>query len=239
MTAAQLLWHDSLPSTQDEAHRLAASGAEHGAAVAACLQTGGRGTRGRAWVSGSGGLWLSVVCRPGGSGAGTEVVGLRVGLALAVLLERLLSPPHRVTLKWPNDLYLGDKKLGGILAEARWQGDVMGWMVVGVGINLQNEIPRELGPTATRLADVGASADAASLAAPVVRAVAEATRDAAPLSAEEVAAFESRDWLRGRAISLPEPGIAEGITAHGRLRVRGAQGKISEIMAPVRLAGQA
>ena len=202
------------------------------------MQTGGRGTRGRAWVSGEGGLWLSVMCRPG-SGAATEVVGLRVGLALADLLDRLLAPPHRVTLKWPNDLYLGPKKLGGILAEARWQGEVLGWMVIGVGINLQNEIPPALAESAARLSDLGVTADPASLAASVAGAVADAARGAAPLAPEEIAAFASRDWLRGRAISLPEPGVAEGITPGGRLRIRSAAGIVSEVMAPVQLAAPA
>lgn len=235
MSAAPLFWHDSVASTQDEAHRLAAAGAPHGTAVAARVQTGGRGTRGRAWVSAPGGLWLSVACRPG-AGAATEVVGLRVGLALAELLDGLLRAPPRVGLKWPNDLYLGEKKLGGILAEARWQGEVLAWMVVGVGINLQNEIAPELAAVATRLFDAGVAADAAALAPPVAAAVAEAAGEAAPLSAGEVAAFESRDWLRGRALALPERGIAEGITAAGRLRVRGADGIVTEILTPVQLA---
>jgi BirA family biotin operon repressor/biotin-[acetyl-CoA-carboxylase] ligase len=238
VTPAPFFWHESVASTQDEAHRLAASGATHGTAVAGRIQTGGRGTRGRAWVSGEGGLWLSVVCRPG-PGTATEIVGLRVGLALADLLDRLLSPPNCITLKWPNDLILGEKKLGGILAEARWQGELLAWMVIGVGLNLRNEIPPELSGSAARLADAGVSVDARALAAPVAQAVAEAGREATPLSAGEVAAFESRDWLRGRAISLPEPGVAEGITASGRLRVRSAAGTVTEVMAPVQLAGPA
>ena len=236
MTAAPLQWHDAMASTQDEAHRLAAAGAAHGSAVAARVQTDGRGTRGRAWSSGAGGLWLSVVCRPG-PGAATELVGLRVGLALADLLDRRLPPPHRIALKWPNDLYLGPRKLGGILVEARWQGDVLGWMVIGVGINLRNEIPPELIATSIRLADVGLPADAESLALPVAHAVAEAARHAAPLSTAEVRAFESRDWLRGREVVLPEPGVADGITAGGRLRVRGTGGTVTEVVAPVQLAG--
>lgn len=238
MTAAPLFWKDSVASTQDEAHRLAAAGAAHGSAVVARVQTGGRGTRGRAWASGEGGLWLSVICRPV-SGAASEVVGLRVGLALADLLDRLLPPPHRISLKWPNDLYLGPKKLGGILAEARWQGEVLGWMVLGVGINLENEIPPELIESAARFSDLGVRLSPASLAPSVAAVVADAAREATPLTPEELAAFASRDWLRGRAIALPEPGIAEGITAGGRLRIRAAGGTISEVMAPVRLAGQA
>jgi BirA family biotin operon repressor/biotin-[acetyl-CoA-carboxylase] ligase len=235
---APLHWHEALGSTQDEAHRLAAAGAAHGTAVAARIQTGGRGTRGRSWASDNGGLWISVICRPGAGAAG-EVVGLRVGLALADLLDAMLPPPHRIGLKWPNDLYLGSKKVGGILAEARWQGESLGWMVIGVGVNLRNEIPPDLAASAARLVDCGLTPGATSLAAPVARAVAKAASVAAPLSAEELAAFASRDWLRGRALALPEPGIAEGITAGGRLRVRSAAGTVSEVMAPVKLAGQA
>ncbi len=234
MTSAPLIWLESVASTQDEAHRLAAHGAAHGSAVAARIQTGGRGTRGRAWASGEGGLWISTICRPS-SGSASEVVGLRVGLALAELLDRLLPAPHRITLKWPNDLHVGLRKLGGILAEARWQGDVLGWMVIGVGINLNNEIPPPLSASATRLADLGVHTNAASLAAPVSHAVAEAGGAAMPLTPTEVAAFDSRDCLRGRAVTLPEPGIAEGITAGGRLRVRSASGVVTEVMAPVQL----
>ncbi|NOT08384.1 MAG: biotin--[acetyl-CoA-carboxylase] ligase, partial [Gemmatimonadales bacterium] len=62
--AMNLEWLAELPSTQDEAHRRAEAGAPHGTAVAAEVQTAGRGTRGREWASGLGGLWMSVVCRP-------------------------------------------------------------------------------------------------------------------------------------------------------------------------------
>jgi len=238
VTAAPLHWHDSLDSTQDDAHRLAAAGAAHGAAVAARVQTVGRGTRGRLWESGRGGLWLSVICRPA-MGVATEVVGLRVGLALAELLDPQLPAPHRITLKWPNDLILGQKKVAGVLAEARWHGDQLVWMVIGVGLNVRNVIPEALAATAVRLADVGLSATAQDLASPVARAVADASLGSAPLSPGEVAAFESRDWLRGRAVSQPAPGIAEGITATGRLRVRSPAGILSEVTAPVQLTRQA
>lgn len=238
MTPASVLWHDSLPSAQDEAHRLAAGGAPHGLAVAAREQTSGRGTRGRAWASGRGGLWISVVCRPR-AGPATEVIGLRVGLAIANLLDPMLPAPLRVALKWPNDLYLGQKKFGGILTEARWQGESLGWMVIGTGINLRNEIPAELTDTATRMEDAGVRLEPAALATLVAPSVAEAARDAAPLTAAELAAFEDRDWLRGRAITVPSEGIAEGITAAGRLRVRSAGGALTEVVAPVQLARQA
>ena len=185
---------ESIPSTQDEANRLAAQGAEHGTAVVACVQTAGRGTRGRPWYSDDGGLWLSVVCRPA-AGDGVEVTGVRVGLALADYLDTLLPPPARVMLKWPNDLLLGGEKLGGILSEARWQGDKLSWIVVGIGLNVRNPLPGGEIPAA-RLLDAGVSYTAEQLAEPVARVVADAVRTAAPLGPEELEAFRLRDWLR-------------------------------------------
>ena len=132
MTDSPVQWREALRSTQDEAHGLAAAGAAHGTAVAARVQSAGRGTRGREWVSEEGGLWLSVVCRPD-AGAATEVIGLRVGLALADLLDTIIAPTHRVAIKWPNDLYLAAAKAGrdpggGALAgrRARLDGDRRG-----------------------------------------------------------------------------------------------------------------
>jgi BirA family biotin operon repressor/biotin-[acetyl-CoA-carboxylase] ligase len=178
-------WFDELPSTQDEGHRLAADGAQHGTAVAARIQTAGRGTRGRAWVSNAGGLWLSVIARPE-AGEGLPVLSLRVGLALADHLDTLLQPTPSPTvrrsvrpsvrLKWPNDLLLDDRKLGGILCEARWQGDRLGWIVVGIGLNVHNPLPDSTATAATRLADYGFSGEPEAIVEALARVTARATR---------------------------------------------------------------
>ncbi len=189
-------WHPTLPSTQDEAHRLAASGAPHGTAVAARVQTAGRGTRGKPWVSGAGGLWLSVVCRPEPAAPiGLEVLSVRVGLAIAEYLDRLLPRPGSVALKWPNDLMLGAGKVGGILTEAKWQGERLSWIVVGVGLNLHNPLPRGAEPPAARLADVGVTAGPEDLADPITGIVAATAKSGTPLSEVELAAFKARNWL--------------------------------------------
>lgn len=238
MTGSPIEWREALASTQDEGHGLAAAGAAHGTAVAARVQTAARGTRGREWVSYEGGLWLSVVCRPD-AGAAPEVIGLRVGLALADFLDTILAPAHRVALKWPNDLYLLQRKLGGILVEARWHGESLGWMVIGVGLNVRNEIPAALVQTGVSLALAGFTADPVELAVPVTQAVARAARAALPLNPAELRAFEERDWLRGRAISLPTPGVAEGISSTGRLLVRTLAGNVVEATGSVQLESEA
>ena len=237
MSPIQVRWHDVVGSTQDAAHDLAANGAPHGAAVAARVQTAGRGTRRRQWISSEGGLWLSVVCRPREIAA-IEAVSLRVGLGLASLLERWLPQSARVALKWPNDLYLDDKKAGGVLAEARWQGDALAWLVVGVGINVRNALPMMEAAPATRLADFGVSRPVDELAPLVAAAVSEAARSGARLTPQEIRVFEARDWLRGRRVVLPHHGVAAGISEEGKLRIRVSDSQVLETLGTVELAGE-
>lgn len=237
MRPGSLRWLDAVGSTQDAAHGLAAGGGTHGSAIAARVQTAGRGTRRRQWVSSEGGLWVSVVCRPQQI-SGIEVVGLRVGLSLAALIDRWIPSGARIAIKWPNDLYLDDRKLGGILVEARWQGAALGWLAVGVGINIRNPLPSHLVPPATRLVDFGEQRTPEQLAPLVVAAVSEAAGSGAPLTPEEVRAFDSRDWLRGRLLQLPHPGIALGISDEGKLLIRTPETHLIERIGSVVLADE-
>jgi BirA family transcriptional regulator, biotin operon repressor / biotin---[acetyl-CoA-carboxylase] ligase len=209
---------DSVGSTQDLIHQFAARGDPAGTAVLAGVQTEGRGRRGRPWVSPEGGLWLSVLCRPQAATA-TEVLGLRAALAVARVVEA--SAPHlAIALKWPNDLMLSGRKLGGILCEARWQGEAPAWVAVGIGLNVGNPIPGDLADRAVALAAHAPGVMAAALAPAAVAAVLAASRIDQGLSPAETAALAQRDWLLGRRISEPVPGIADGITGEGLLRVR-------------------
>ena len=235
MMPGTVRWLDAVGSTQDSAHEMAGLGAPHGAAVAARVQTAGRGTRRRQWVSSEGGLWISVICRPRDM-PHVEAVGLRIALSLAALIERWVEGGARVEIKWPNDLYIQGKKAGGILAEARWQGDTLSWLVVGIGINVRNPLPAHASPEATRLIDYGAKQTAEELAPAVAIAVAEATRNSGPLTSQELRAFEGRDWLRGRGLSLPIAGVAAGVSDAGRLRIRTPDGSVRETLETVVLA---
>lgn len=216
---------DSVGSTQDRLHELAAQGAPAGTAVLAAEQTEGRGRRGRAWRSPRGGLWLSVLCRPVAAPA-IEVLSLRAALAVARVLETRV-PAVALRLKWPNDLILDDRKLGGILCEARWQGESPSWVAVGIGLNLANPVPAELAGQAIGLGWYAPELTPAALAPDLVTAIAAAGGIDEPLSPAEVAAFSQRDWLTGRVLSEPERGTAEGITVDGLLRVRQDDGTLS------------
>ncbi len=223
-------------STQDLAHTLAEDGAGHGTTVVAESQRRGRGTRGRAWSSGPGGLWISVILRPDlGPGHPPTVEGLsvRVGLEVAAALEPTLGPAQPILLKWPNDFFVGDRKLGGVLCEARWTGDRPGWIVVGIGVNVVNEIGPETAAAAVRLADVGGPREPAAIETRVRNAILLAADRNGPLSPDELDAFARRNWLAGRRVEGPAIGVAGGLRADGCLLVHQADGTVAAVLDPI------
>lgn len=216
-------YFDRVESTQDIAHRLAAEGAATGTAVVAVEQVAARGSRGRAWESARGGLWLSVIWRPA-EASGAEALSLRAALALAEALEAAGAPA--LAIKWPNDLMRGELKVGGILCEARWSGDQLGWVVAGAGVNVQNSISPGLRGRAGWLDERG-SLRPGDLIQPAVGALRRAGALGGVLGDGERDAFARRDWLRGRSVVSPAAGAAEGIAPDGALRIRNAGGQLS------------
>ena len=217
----RLHYFERVDSTMDLLHQLAADGAEAGTAVLAGEQLGGRGSRGRSWHSPPGGLWLSVLFRPAATG-GVEVMSLRAGLAVAEAVDELV--PRSVQLKWPNDLMLGERKVGGILCEARWQGHTLGWVAVGVGMNVRNAVPEELNELATALAFEHPAITVEDVTQPIVSALRTLDLGADSLTADEMRRFAQRDWLSGRDIRAPAAGRAAGLRSDGALLVRPAEG---------------
>jgi BirA family biotin operon repressor/biotin-[acetyl-CoA-carboxylase] ligase len=216
-----------IESTMDRLHELAADGAPAGTAVVAETQSGGRGSRGRVWESPIGGLWLSVLYRPR-STAGVELLSLRLGLVVAEALETV-APSLRVGLKWPNDLMLADRKVGGILCEARWQGESLAWIVAGLGVNVTNSIPEHLRATAVALTSVAPGLTVEALLPEVLERLRRPVAEREVLDAEERNRLAARDWLRGRSLRSPMAGLAEGIGEEGALLVRSG-----DVVTPVR-----
>ena len=207
----------------DLLHALAAEAAEQGTVVVADEQTGGRGSRGRAWRSPRGGLWLSLLFRPPSS-VGVELLGLRAGLAVAAVVERL-GPGLSVGIKWPNDLMMDDRKLGGILCEARWQGEALAWIVVGIGLNVANRIPHELAGTAMALADRVPGVTPERLEPDVTAALRVIDASSGSLAPAELDDLRRRDWLFGRRLRAPAEGTAAGIAEDGSLLIRPDRGE--------------
>ena len=201
---------EQLGSTMDAAHALAADGAAAGTLVLAELQTTGRGRSGKRWSSAPrAGIWGTLIERPRDA-SGLDVLSLRVGIRLAKVLSRWTSAP--IGLKWPNDLFVGEKKLAGVLIEARWREQRPDWVAIGIGVNLV--VPDDQ-PDATALTAANAL-DVLAEMLPVVRAAAFAT---GPLKPAELDEFAARDVSRDRQLSAPAVGIARGITADGALLI--------------------
>jgi BirA family biotin operon repressor/biotin-[acetyl-CoA-carboxylase] ligase len=133
-------------STNQEARRLAETGAPEGTLVIAEHQTAGRGRLGRRWDAPRGSsLLLSLLFRPALAPAQVQQLTMVCGLAVIEAVE--LETGLRLELKWPNDIVLKGAKLGGILAESGLEGERVDYVVVGVGLNVNveaSELPDDL-----------------------------------------------------------------------------------------------
>jgi BirA family transcriptional regulator, biotin operon repressor / biotin---[acetyl-CoA-carboxylase] ligase len=127
------VWLADVGSTNDVAATLADRGEPEGTVVIADAQSAGRGRHGRAWVSPPGaGLYMSIVLRPAAHAVSLLTIAAGVALAEGIQAATGLQPQ----LKWPNDVYLGGRKLAGILAEAGASTAGVHHVVLGCGINL-------------------------------------------------------------------------------------------------------
>jgi BirA family biotin operon repressor/biotin-[acetyl-CoA-carboxylase] ligase len=202
-------YHAKLASTQDRARALAASGSGP-SVVVADHQTAGQGTRGRSWQAPAAtsllGSWLF---RPAPAEPGLFV--LLAGVAVARALERIGLDD--ASLKWPNDVEAGHKKVAGALAHATTDGEG-GSLVLGIGVNVHQRIddfPNELRATATSLVLVGHAVDRLVLFVDLTR---ELDRVAAP--SERRAALDEwrkRSTLLGREVEVTRDGrpVARGV----------------------------
>ena len=155
-------------------------------------------------------MWLTLLERPGDV-SGLEVLSLRVGLRSARALDRFAPEPVR--LKWPNDLYVDEKKLGGILIEARWRERRLDWVAIGIGVNVL--MPDDV-PIAGALDSGTHRVEVLGDLVPALREAAAAT---GPLTEIELIEWNARDMARGRQCIEPARGVVRGISPAGELLV--------------------
>jgi BirA family transcriptional regulator, biotin operon repressor / biotin---[acetyl-CoA-carboxylase] ligase len=207
----------SVASTLDVAHRIAPS-VPAGTLVLADEQSAGRGTQGRRWLSGAGeGVWLALLERVADARA-LDVLSIRCGLYAAEALDGLATQP--IGVKWPNDLYVGGRKLAGILIETRWHGASAEWVAIGFGLNVA--APEQEG--ATGLVAGTTRFGALARLVPALRRAAASSRH---LTADEMARWSRRDIAVGQRLSSPAEGVAAGITSAGELIVGRPDGTTS------------
>jgi BirA family transcriptional regulator, biotin operon repressor / biotin---[acetyl-CoA-carboxylase] ligase len=222
----RILYFATTGSTSDVAAELAAAGGQEGAVVVADAQTAGRGRRGRTWFSPEGaGLYVSTVLEPArarNAARATLLTTLAAGAAIAEGVERATG--LRADLKWPNDLYVGRRKLAGILAEG-----VADAVVLGYGINVSAAAyPPELSTRATSLeSELGRAVDRPRVLVETLAALASRYADLldgrfdAILDAWRARSPRSQgSRVSWTTISGEQTGITNGIDDMGALLVR-------------------
>lgn len=134
-------YYDKTDSTNTRAKLAADNGEESGVLCVAECQTGGKGRRGRTWISPAGsGIWMSLMLRPQIRPEDASMLTIVVAMAVAEAIEEVVKkdtaskPDCRI--KWPNDIVLGDRKICGILTEMSAEVDYIHYVVTGIGINV-------------------------------------------------------------------------------------------------------
>ena len=209
---------DSVESTMDVGHALAAEGTPAGTLVLTDRQTMGRGRNGRAWTSAPGdSLTLTLIERPSDHHA-VAVLSLRLGITLASCLQPFAAGP--LSLKWPNDIVENGGKLLGILVEARWRELQPDWVAIGIGLNVRR-------PVLQGAVGLAEGAPRVEILAALVSAMRQAAALSGELTAEEQEAFAARDCARGRRIVEPVRGMVAGIAPNGALLVETDSGLVA------------
>jgi BirA family biotin operon repressor/biotin-[acetyl-CoA-carboxylase] ligase len=223
MIGSPRVHHRLTDSTNERAKRLAAAGAPHGTLVTADEQSAGRGRQGRVWTAPSrSAVLMSLVLRE---------LDERLPLTAAVSVSEALPIP--TAIKWPNDVWIGRRKVAGILVEGRPQE---GWAVLGIGLNVLVELadfPPELRETATSLSiEGGVPPGGESGASPVdqvLAAVLEGLDRWLSAPADVVLkAWRYRDALKGERVRWSSgEGLANGIDDSGALLVETSDGPVT------------
>jgi len=144
-----IYYFKSLSSTNMLAKKLIKDGVEEGAIVVSDIQLNGRGRKKRNWFSPEGGLWFSVVLYPH--------IPLERGMLLTMASSVAIVQGIKETtglhpvIKWPNDLLINEKKVCGILTELDAEMDRINYAVIGIGINVNNQLSEDLNGKATSL----------------------------------------------------------------------------------------
>lgn len=220
----RLMVRDEAGSTNDELRTLAESGAPGGLVLLALKQTAGRGRRGAAWFAPEGeSLAFSILIRPQEPKALWPRLALATGLAVAEAAE---SFGPAIGIKWPNDIWIGRRKLAGILVEAGAD-----YAIIGIGLNVNTSgFPPEVADIATSLKiETGRTLSRSDVLAAIIRRFAIHHLRIGASFNELLDSVRLRCVLTGHPVSLitasgPRTGTVHGIAPGGELQLRTSQG---------------
>ena len=148
---AEIFYFPTIDSTNAKAKELAEEGHASGTLVVADQQVAGRGRRGRSWSSPAGvGIFMTLMLKPQINPNNASMLTLVAALAVSRAITQVTGLPAGI--KWPNDIVMNGKKVCGILTEMSAQFDYVNHIVIGIGINVHNEVfPEEISDMATSL----------------------------------------------------------------------------------------
>ncbi|MFH2122251.1 MAG: biotin--[acetyl-CoA-carboxylase] ligase [Pseudomonadota bacterium] len=237
-----ILFLETVDSTNQMARELAAAGNPHGYAVVASSQKAGRGRLGKSWQSPPGkGLYSTILLRPGLCIQDYSKLTLTAGLAVSQIIEEMCQ--LKVALKWPNDIYISGRKCGGILVESSsLQGEVDEYFaLVGIGVNVnvdKDSFTADLQTSATSLfLESGKEFEILTLFEAIrtrlLQLVSQLAREG---FADILDQWRERDMLQGRWLQWLTPtgevvyGESMGVDNSGTLSVRDRSGTIHEVL---------
>ncbi len=232
---------DEVDSTNDEVARRVRSGAPPGLVVVARHQTRGRGRHGRPWIDRPDrSLLFSIALRPESERYWLAGLPLAAGIALVDSVKEITGVSPQ--LKWPNDLLVGDRKLAGILIEAKSHSGWPRLVIVGIGLNValvERPLPPEIAARATSLEAAGATRMDRSLL--LATTLLHFERELPRIAAGDQRGIADR-WLeraaplprcvtvrRGLEILIGEPVALDPLTG---LTLRLANGQLESILPP-------
>ena len=233
----QEIFHKEITgSTNQDIKELAMSGATQGTVVCADMQTAGRGRRGRSWLSNKGdGLLFSLLLRPDIAPDKVSQITLLMALAVAKVLRKTYAFDARI--KWPNDILVNGKKTTGILTEMIAEENRIQALLIGIGINVNQEqadFPDALQTIATSVAiEEGQQVDRVQLVAKVLDflehygdhyvkhgfpLIKKLWEESSCTIGSQVRATTLREVVEGEAIAITDSGVLEIRQANGEIK---------------------
>lgn len=220
-------YFSEVPSTQSVAQDLAEKGIEE-ALVVSEIQKNGRGRRNRSWQSSRGGLWFTLILRPNEPPSKASFLNIIAGLSVAKAIEDILD--IHASLKWPNDVLLDEKKVCGILSEMKGEVDHLDYVLLGVGLNVNNNVSVE---GSTSLSEIKSKRINRTV---LLKAIIRNFEDLMDEDRSRVVdSWESRSSTIGKRVEVQKvdgnyDGLAEGIDENGALIVTKDNGEKESVL---------
>jgi BirA family biotin operon repressor/biotin-[acetyl-CoA-carboxylase] ligase len=228
----------TLASTNTSAMELASTGAVEGTVVVAETQTGGKGRLGRKWISPKGNLYLSIILRPNIPIYKAPLITLMGAVAAASAIKKICG--LEAGIKWPNDIFISGKKVGGLLTEMSAEQDRIRHIVLGIGVDVNmmlDELPPDIRRLTTTLStEAGAAINRTAFLRQLLKDLDHWYQQFLSKDTDVLAEWERLNVTTGRRVTVSGAGEtfegqAEGIDVEGRLLVRQDDGMLRMVAA--------